>query len=99
MKTLLNRSAILSAGLCLLIPGALWAHQGHAGEHGWLAGALQPLLSVQHFLAALFVVLVASVGLMCLGRWAAGLVAQPVQLSRPSASALTRTSGNIRAWF
>jgi hydrogenase/urease accessory protein HupE len=72
VKTLLKRSTLLSAGLWLLIPSALWAHQGHAGDHGWLAGALQPLLSVDHLLAALFVVLVAFVGLTCLGRRKAG---------------------------
>lgn len=39
------------------------AHAGHAGDHGWLAGALQPLLSVDHLLAGLFVALLLSVGL------------------------------------
>ncbi|HUP52244.1 MAG TPA: hypothetical protein VM198_07200 [Longimicrobiales bacterium] len=39
------------------------AHAGHAGDHGWLAGALQPLLSVDHSLAGLFVAAVVSVGL------------------------------------
>ncbi len=39
------------------------AHAGHAGDHGWLAGALQPLLSVDHLLAGLFVAAVVSVGL------------------------------------
>jgi hydrogenase/urease accessory protein HupE len=68
MKTLFKRSALLSAGLSLLIPRALWAHQGHAGDHGWLAGALEPLLSVDHFLAALFVFLVGVAGLTCLAR-------------------------------
>jgi hydrogenase/urease accessory protein HupE len=72
MKTLLNRSTLFSTGLWLLIPRALWAHQGHAGDHGWLGGALQPLLSIDHFLAALFVVLVGFVGLTCLGRRKAG---------------------------
>jgi hydrogenase/urease accessory protein HupE len=42
----------------------LLAHAGHAGDHGWLAGALQPLLSLDHFLAGLFVA-----GLFSLGLW------------------------------
>lgn len=39
------------------------AHAGHAGNHGWLAGALQPLLSADHLAAALFVAGALSVGL------------------------------------
>ena len=39
------------------------AHAGHAGDHGWLAGALLPLLSVDHLLAGLFVAAVVSAGL------------------------------------
>jgi hydrogenase/urease accessory protein HupE len=39
------------------------AHAGHAGDHGWLSGALQPLLSVDHLLAGLLVAVVLSVGL------------------------------------
>jgi hydrogenase/urease accessory protein HupE len=41
----------------------LLAHAGHAGDHGWLAGALQPLLSLDHLLAGLFVAVVLSVAL------------------------------------
>lgn len=41
----------------------LLAHAGHAGDHGWLAGALQPLLSLDHLLAGLFVAAVLSAGL------------------------------------
>ena len=41
----------------------LLAHAGHAGDHGWLAGALQPLLSLDHLLAALFLAVVFSAGL------------------------------------
>jgi len=40
------------------------AHAGHAGDHGWLSGAAQPLLSVDHFLAALFVVVAVALGAM-----------------------------------
>ncbi|MGE0159983.1 MAG: hypothetical protein AB7T31_11290 [Gemmatimonadales bacterium] len=38
-------------------------HAGHAGDHGWLAGAAQPFLSWDHFAAAAFVVLVVAIGL------------------------------------
>ena len=56
------RSA-LSAGAALLVsPLALSAHQGHAGDHGWLAGAMQPTLSLDHFLAGLFVAVVLTIG-------------------------------------
>ena len=41
----------------------LLAHAGHAGDHGWLAGALQPLLSLDHLLAGLFVAGLLSLGL------------------------------------
>ncbi len=39
---------------------ALLAHAGHAGDHGWLAGALQPLLGLDHFVAGLLVAVVLS---------------------------------------
>jgi hydrogenase/urease accessory protein HupE len=43
---------------------SIWlAHAGHAGDHGWLAGALQPLLSVDHLLAGVFVAVALSLGL------------------------------------
>ena len=48
----------------------LLAHAGHAGDHGWLAGALQPLLSLDHFVAGLFVAVALSLGL---ARLAAGV--------------------------
>lgn len=41
----------------------LLAHAGHAGDHGWLAGALEPLLSVDHLLAGVFVAAALSIGL------------------------------------
>jgi hydrogenase/urease accessory protein HupE len=44
------------------------AHAGHAGDHGWLAGAAQPLLSWDHFAAAVFVVLVVAIGLVAVAR-------------------------------
>lgn len=49
-------------------PVALAAHDGHGGHHGWLAGALQPLLSLDHLAAALFVVLVGAIGVVYLAR-------------------------------
>jgi hydrogenase/urease accessory protein HupE len=42
----------------------LLAHAGHAGDHGWLAGALQPLLSLDHLQAGLFVGGLLSLGLL-----------------------------------
>lgn len=54
--------------LWLATPAAARAHEGHAGDHGWLAGALQPLLSLDHFLAGAFVVLVLSAGLWAVAR-------------------------------
>jgi len=41
----------------------LLAHAGHAGDHGWLAGALQPLLSLDHLAAGLFVAGLLSLGM------------------------------------
>jgi hydrogenase/urease accessory protein HupE len=41
----------------------LLAHAGHAGDHGWLAGALQPLLSLDHFVTGIFVAVALSLGL------------------------------------
>ena len=42
----------------------LLAHAGHAGDHGWLAGALQPLLSLDHLLAGVFLAALLSLGLV-----------------------------------
>lgn len=62
------RSSLL-AGLALpTAPLALAAHEGHAGDHGWLAGAAQPLLSVDHFLAGVFVALVVAAGVALAAR-------------------------------
>jgi hydrogenase/urease accessory protein HupE len=64
----LTRSALLGGGLVAAAPSALWAHAGHAGNHGWLVGALQPLLSLDHFLAGAFVALVLTLGLARVAR-------------------------------
>lgn len=73
MKTLTSRVTVLAIGLSLALPAALSAHEGHAGDHGWLAGAAQPLLSLDHFLAGLFVAVVATLGVTALARHAAGV--------------------------
>lgn len=63
----MERTTMWRAGLAGIIwlaaPSALLAHEGHGADHGWLAGALQPLLSLDHFLAGVFVALVLSAGL------------------------------------
>ena len=63
MKIIMMRCAVLVGALAAASPSAAFAHDGHAGHHGWLAGAMEPLLSLDHFLAALFVMAVLSVGL------------------------------------
>jgi len=63
MKNVLGRAAGLAGGASILIPGVLHAHDGHAGHHGWLVGAVQPLLSLDHFLAGVFVAVVGSAAL------------------------------------
>lgn len=62
MRTILARVTLAAAVLWLVAPASLWAHAGHAGDHGWLAGAAQPLLSLDHFLAGLFVAVVVGLG-------------------------------------
>jgi hydrogenase/urease accessory protein HupE len=43
-------------------------HAGHAGDHGWLAGAAQPLLGLDHFLAGLFVLVMGALAMTAIGR-------------------------------
>ena len=62
------RSSLLGSAALLAAPLALSAHQGHAGDHGWLAGAVQPTLSLDHFLAGVFVALVLTIGGMGVAR-------------------------------
>jgi hydrogenase/urease accessory protein HupE len=52
------------------------AHEGHAGDHGWLVGGAQPLLSWDHFAAGVFVLLVVAFGLVVVAR------AEPQESSR-----------------
>jgi len=52
-------------------PAALSAHGGHAGDHGFLSGALQPLLALDHLAAALVVVAVGAVAFGIVG-WLRG---------------------------
>jgi hydrogenase/urease accessory protein HupE len=68
MKTVTIRCAALVGALSAAAPAAAMAHQGHAGDHGWLQGALQPLLSVDHLLAGLVVMALLSAGLTALVR-------------------------------
>ena len=68
MKTQSIRSAMLAGGALLAAPFALSAHEGHAGNHGWVAGAMQPLLSLDHFLAGVFVALALTLGLVGVAR-------------------------------
>jgi hydrogenase/urease accessory protein HupE len=67
MKNLLTRSLALAIGLGAVLPAVATAHPGHAGAHGWLAGALQPLLSLDHLTAGLFVLGVGSVAVAAVG--------------------------------
>lgn len=54
MKTMITRGLTLLAMLAAS-PATAAAHEGHAGNHGFLFGALQPLLSLDHLAAGLFV--------------------------------------------
>jgi len=63
MKHAMRRTIVAIAAWTVAVPQAVWAHDGHAGPHGWLAGALQPLLGVDHFVAALIVAATLSAGL------------------------------------
>jgi len=69
MKSLYARLTSLTAVLSVSAPTALWAHDGHAGHHGWLAGAAQPLLSMDHFLAALVVAIGVAIGVAAVAVW------------------------------
>jgi len=57
------------AAAALLTPSTAAAHPGHGqGDHGWLMGALQPFLSVDHLMAGAFVLGVGALGMIVLGR-------------------------------
>jgi hydrogenase/urease accessory protein HupE len=77
MNTLSIRSALLAGGGLLAAPLALSAHEGHAGDHGWLAGAVQPLLSLDHFLAGAFVALVFTIGVVTAARMRSAKAVRP----------------------
>lgn len=68
MKKMLAQASALSIQALVAAPVALAAHEGHAGDHGWLWGALQPLLSLDHLMAALVVLSVGAVAFAALGR-------------------------------
>jgi hydrogenase/urease accessory protein HupE len=63
-----TRSALLAGLTSLATPLALSAHAGHAGDHSWIAGATQPGLSPDHFLAGAFVALVIAFGVAAVAR-------------------------------
>lgn len=67
MRKTMGRTTALAVAACAATPLALAAHEGH-GVHGWLQGALQPLLSVDHLLAGLTVLAVGGVAFAMLGR-------------------------------
>jgi hydrogenase/urease accessory protein HupE len=64
------RASLLAAAVSLSAPLALSAHEGHAGDHGWLAGAAQPLLSLDHFLAGVSVAVALTIGVAVAARLA-----------------------------
>lgn len=64
MKNRLERAALLTLGGSLMSPAALWAHPGHP----WIEGAAEPLLGLDHFLAAMLVVVSVTVGLMAIAK-------------------------------
>ena len=68
MKNVIIGRVGLAGALWLATPTLLLAHEGHAGDHGWLAGALQPLLSLDHFLAGAFVAAALSLALVVAAR-------------------------------
>lgn len=68
MKRMTMGRAAATVAIWLAAPTALLAHEGHAGDHGWLSGALQPLLSLDHLLAGVFVALILSAGLWMVQR-------------------------------
>lgn len=70
MKKRLEKASVGALGMSLLLPDAVLAHpgHGHGGEHGWLMGALQPFLSLDHLAAGVFVLGVGTIGLVVLGR-------------------------------
>lgn len=67
MRNKIALGALLGSLALVALPGEALAHAGHAGDHGLLFGALQPLLSVDHFLSALLVVAVGGVVVAALG--------------------------------
>lgn len=68
MKTTMTRATLLWAGLWTVAPDTLSAHEGHA----WLTGAAQPTLGLDHFLAALFLVVAVTIGIISATRRSRG---------------------------
>jgi len=68
MNGMLGRGLAVALLIGALTPTAVAAHAGHAGDHGFLYGALQPLLSLDHLLAAVVVAAVVAVMSAVAGR-------------------------------
>ena len=64
MRNTWKRAAALTLGTWIAIPAALSAHPGHP----WLEGAAQPMLGLDHFLAAMLVVVGVTLGLMSVAK-------------------------------
>ncbi len=64
MKRTFRRAAVGALAISAGAPALASAHPGHAGDHGFLYAALQPLLSLDHFAAGL---LVAAAGAIAIG--------------------------------
>lgn len=72
MGKMLVNGSVAALWALAVVPVAVAAHEGHAGDHGWLWGALQPLLSLDHLMAALVVLAVGTAAFAALGRTLAG---------------------------
>lgn len=68
MKKMLVNGSVAALWALAVVPVAVAAHEGHAGDHGWLWGALQPHLSLDHLMAGLVVLVVGAVAFAALGR-------------------------------
>lgn len=68
MKKMFSRGSAVTAWALAVAPVGVAAHEGHAGDHGWLWGALQPLLSLDHLMAGFVVLAVGAVAFAALGR-------------------------------
>lgn len=72
MRIRLGRAVTAAFVLLLGSPTIVHAHAGHAGDHGWLVGAVQPLMSPDHLARALVIMALVGGGIVLVGRIAAG---------------------------